>query len=214
MAQVTTPIHHFYHVYADGTWQDKVADHTRALKEYGLYENLNSFNVGCVGSTHNVEKVLDFLDKQGLKYNLVAEESTGWEQITLDPLWEMAKNDKNAYFLYCHTKGAANFDPVNLNWRLGMTRNLVVKWEKCIQALENGVSTVGCHYYLVNPDNPNPFWGGNFWWATGTHISLLDKCSREHRHCAESWIGTISSHPLYKPYDVWPASIGTAPPPY
>jgi len=214
MAQVTRPIHHFYHVYADGAWKDKVSDHVRALRQYGLYDNLTSFNVGCVGSNRNITEVLDFFDIQGLNCNLIASGPTGWEQITLDPLWELAKTDPEAHFLYCHTKGAANYAPVNENWRRGMTKKLVVEWEKCVQALEDCASTVGCHYYRINPDNPNPFWGGNFWWASGQHINLLEKCSREHRHCAEAWIGTVRDHPLYKPYDVWPVPIGTTPEPY
>jgi hypothetical protein len=214
MASTLRELHHFYHVYADGTWQDKAVEHVRALKQYGLYDNLSSFNIGCVGSVDNVARVVEFLDSQGVNYSLVAHEPTGWEQVTLDPLWEMAKTHQNDYFLYCHTKGAANYAPVNENWRRGMTRNLVVEWGKCVQAMDDGISTVGCHYYRVNPDNPNPFWGGNFWWATGTHINLLEKCSREHRHCAEAWIGTLKDSKIYKPYDVWPVVIGTFPEPY
>lgn len=207
-------LHHFYHVYADGNWRICVPNHLRALKQYGLYDKLSSFNVGLVGNTTNIETVLDFLDQNQVKYNVVAAPPTGFEQETLDPLWESAKNMENAYILYAHTKGSAFYDQINENWRNGMTRKLVVEWEKCVKTLDEGYSTVGCHFYRINPDNPNPFWGGNFWWVTSEHVKALEKVARDHRHCAEAWIGSIKDHKIFKPHDMFPVVIGTLPEPY
>ena len=204
-----TKIHHFYHVYADGDWHFKLSDHIRALKTYGLYDNLESFNIGCVGSDENFNNVVSLLQENGIKCTIVAHANTGWEQVTLNHLWLKAKTHKNDIFLYCHTKGAANISELNETWRRGMTRKLVVEWERCVYALEQSYSTVGCHYYSDNPDNPNPFWGGNFWWATGAHINLLNVCGNTRRHEAESWIGTIYQNEYYKPFNIWQTEIAS-----
>lgn len=207
-------LHHFYHVYADGTWQDKAEDHVRALKKYELYDNLSSFNVGLVGSDENAGRVIDFLEENNTKYTIVAHETTGWEQITLDPLWEMAKLNKNAYFVYGHTKGAANFHANSEVWRRGMTRTNIVEWQKCIQALNEGYSTVGCHYYPGREDQPYAFWGGNFWWATSAHVRSLDICRRASRYDAEAWIGSAYQLPEFNPKDLWPVPIFSPSEPY
>ena len=204
-----TKIHHFYHVYADGDWLSKLSDHIRALKTYGLYEKLESFNIGCVGSDTNFNNVVTFLQENNVKCTIVAHSHLGWEQITLNHMWLHAKTHQNDIFLYCHTKGAANNSELNEIWRRGMTRKIVVEWEHCVSLLEQGHSTLGCHYFPHNPDNPNPFWGGNFWWATGEHINLLKLCGNNVRHEAESWIGTIYTHESYKPASIWNAPIAS-----
>lgn len=202
-------LHHFYHVYADGYWQPIVKEHIRALKQYGLYENLESFNIGCVGSDENFNNLVNFLNEEDVDCTIVAHETTGWEQVTLKQLWLKAKDHPNDVFLYCHTKGAANAGYLQDVWRMGMTRKLVVEWVIAVEQLRNGFSTVGCHFHYNNIDNPNPFWGGNFWWATGKHINLLDECKNERRHNAESWIGTIYQSPEFNPLDIWPVPIAS-----
>jgi hypothetical protein len=37
------PIHYYYHVYADGAWEDAVKEHTDALRNNGLGSHLTSF---------------------------------------------------------------------------------------------------------------------------------------------------------------------------
>jgi hypothetical protein len=207
-------IHHFYHAYTNGKWKDKLKDHLHALKTYGLYDNLTSFNIGTVGTPQNHKKLLHFLDETNTKYTIIANEQTGWEQTTLKPLWETAKLNPNAYFVYAHTKGSANYNPINETWRKGMTRKIIVEWTQSINALNSGHSTTGCHYHHACATALHPFWGGNFWWATGTHISNLQQCPPTLRHYAEWWIGTLSENPIYKPYDLWPVGIGTPSDPY
>ena len=207
-------IHHFYHLYADGNWQMCVVDHIRALVQYGLYENLASLNIGFVGTPENILMAQEYLTLRGLAYNVAATSPGGWEQVTLDPLYEMAVRDPDAYYVYAHTKGAANFAPVNEVWRNGMTRYNIVEWERAVEVLDEGYTTAGCHYYPINFDNPNPFWGGNFWWATGKHISMLGICEKDHRHRAEAWVGKINEDPYYRNYDLFPVGIGTVPAPF
>jgi hypothetical protein len=198
-------------LYADGNWQMCVPDHIRALTNYGLYENLASLNIGFVGNPTNIVMAQEYLALHNINYNVAATAPGGWEQVTLDPLYEMAVQDQDAYYVYAHTKGAANFAPVNEVWRNGMTRVNIVEWERAVQVLDEGYTTAGCHYYPNNFDNPNPFWGGNFWWATGKHIAMLGICENDYRHRAEAWVGKIHGDPFYKQYDLWPVGIGTVP---
>ena len=95
-------LHHFYHVYADSHWQPIVKEHIRALKQYGLYENLESFNIGCVGSDENFNNLVNFLNEEDVDCTIVAHETTGWEQVTLKQLWLTAKDHPNDVFLYGH----------------------------------------------------------------------------------------------------------------
>lgn len=207
-------LHHFYHVYADGNWREIVENHLYALKNYGLYDNLDSFNVGVVGSEENVATFTAFLSECDYKFKIVATNSDGWEQVTINKLWETANSVDDSYFVYAHTKGAAHPHGVSFNWRNGMTRHLIVEWQKCVDFLNYGYSTVGCHLQPGREDQPHPFWGGNFWWATSEHIRSLGKCPENSRYDAEAWIGYCHLTSVYKPYDVFPVPIGTEPETY
>lgn len=207
-------IHHFYHVYVDGNWLEIVEDHLQALQKYGLYDNLASFNVGIVGSDQNVDTFIEFLRECDLNFKITATNTDGWEQVTLHPLWETSNLEENCYFVYAHTKGAVNSYDITSAWRRGMTRHLIVEWKKCVDALDSGYSTVGCHLQPGRPDQPFPFWGGNYWWATSKHIQSLGRCPEFTRYDAEAWIGTCHQTPIYKPYDVFPVAIGSESEPY
>lgn len=186
-----------------------VPDHIRALTHYGLYENLTSLNIGFVGNPANILMAQEYLTLRGLHYNVAATSQTGWEQVTLDPLYEMATRDPDAYYVYAHTKGAANFAPISEVWRNGMTLFTIVEWERAVEVLDEGYTTAGCHYQRIGPQVTSPYWGGNFWWATGKHIKMLGICAKDHRYCAESWVCLIYDDPYYKPFDLFPCEIGT-----
>lgn len=207
-------LHHFYHVYADGDWLEIAENHLRALTQYGLYDQLASFNVGIVGTEQNIATFTSFLQESSLNFKIVATSPEGWEQTTINQLWKLAKLEESCYFVYAHTKGAANPHGLTLNWRHGMTRHLIVEWQKCIEVLDSGYSTVGCHLQPGRPDQSLPFWGGNFWWATSEYIRSLSSCTENSRYDAEIWIGQSHLTPLYRPYDVFPVSIGTESDPY
>lgn len=208
-------IHHFYHLFADGNWSQAVNDHMRALTQYGLYNELTSLNIGFVGSESNIVMAQEYLQVRGITYNVAATAPHGWEQVTLDPLYDMCVENPDCYIVYAHTKGAANPASNTERWRTGMTRANIVEWEKAVAALDAGYTTAGCHYYAKNPDITNPFWGGNFWWATGGLIKALGRCQTRIRHDAEGWVGQLYENPeLFKPFDLWPVPIGTPSDPY
>ena len=183
-------------MYADGEWQVPLAEHIEALRSSGLLEQLDSLQVGIVGSFANTEQVIMALMEQKVRWTLCAQAREGWEQVTLDELWAFAQ-DNDGLVLYCHTKGAANFDPINNSWRRSMTYYNVIDWATPVAALRAGKSIAGCHWIrgsrATNPDNGDQgFFGGNYWW---THLEILRHNKPPDsalRHYAEHWLGHLS----------------------
>jgi hypothetical protein len=62
-------------------------------------------HVGTVGKPENRLKIKEWLKKSNFRGEVSAEENTGFEQVTLNAMFEHSmKND--GYYLYAHTKGA------------------------------------------------------------------------------------------------------------
>jgi hypothetical protein len=190
-------IAHFYHVYADGKWKDPLTDHIDALKEYGLYDSLNSFNVGVVGSEENANEVYDYLDSRDIQYTKLDWQTQGWEQVTMRHIPEYAKNN-NGFVMYAHTKGAHDPSPINISWRKSMTYYNIVNWKLPLELLAIGYDSVGCHWCN------NAFWGGTYWWASTNYIRRLSPLLYDDRWDAEHWIGQAEEKRLYDMNPGWP----------
>ena len=206
----TSQIHHFYHLFADGAWEEPVFEHFTALAESGLADEIEWVWVGFVGEPGNVGRAAKAIEATGVRYRWINFVTEGWEQATLHPLWEFAQ-DTDGPVLYAHTKGASRDEPIDRPWRRSMTELCVVQWRRCVEALDNGKLIVGCHWIKGQPEierlseawrnrqlNPpgldgvGGMFGGNFWW---TRLELLrQNCepSIEHRHAAEHWLGQLS----------------------
>ncbi len=107
--------------------------------------------------------------------------------------------------LYWHQKGSFH-DPKEktiVNWRDCMTYHLVKNWLLCINSLNSGFDSCGCHWMTGQVDGTMSLWGGNFWWATSDFINTLPPIennpriqhmggldSVQSRYEAEVWIGT------------------------
>ena len=187
-------IHHFYHIYADGLWQEPVVEHLDALIKFKLYDNLIIFGIGIVGSLENRNIVKNFLNSYNLnKIVYYNETEFGWEQETQDSLYNYCKNN-DGLILYTHTKTAGNYNDLHVRWRKTMEYYNVVRWNDCINFLNNGYSSVGC-YYLPIPDKLDPsmdgFYAGTFWWTHCKYIANFPKVARGNRYDAEGWIGFL-----------------------
>jgi hypothetical protein len=177
-------INHFYHIYAEGNWQEPVDEHINAVIDYGLRDSLNGFYVGIVGSQQNRNSVIEKLNQYDIDFSVVVEEDSGWEQVTMTKLHEFSKNN-NGFIFYAHTKSAHDPSPINIAWRKSMCYFNVVKWEDAINHLrEMNIDTVGCHWCK------DSFWGGTYWWATTSYLSSLEPPLNDNRWNAEEWIGS------------------------
>lgn len=189
-------LHHFFHCFAAGNWEQPVTEHCRALTEFGLYDELDTLMVGFVGSPDQIKAARCTLDVLVPKYQVCAEAETGWEQVTLDLLYQFVL-DHEGLVSYGHTKGASRNNAIDATWRRSMTYHCFVDWQRPVAALEAGKSIVGCHWIEGGPSSVPGFghggmMGGNFWW---THADLLRRNvppSHESRHAAEHWLGQLS----------------------
>lgn len=190
------PLHHFYHVYADGDWREAFSDHLRALNYNGLLEQLETFNIGMVGGEKNITAVKEWLNEQSVKYNVVAESPTGWEQETLIPLHDFTRSNEG-YISYAHTKGAAHYAEINVFWRKSMEWYNFCNWSEAVRVLDVGVKIVGCHW-IAGGTAENPAWGtggmfgGNFWWSSCEVLRQAPGIELDNRYAAEHWVGRLS----------------------
>jgi hypothetical protein len=186
-------IYHFYHVYADGKWEDPVKEHIDTLRKYNLYDSINKMFIGFVGNSDNIFKVKQFLNDK-IDYETLDEQPTGWEQVTLKHVQDHANSNIDDCIFYAHTKSSWDSRQININWRKSMTYYNIVKWQECFEKLTNH-DTIGCHW--VKNMGINGIWGGNYWWATCQYISQLPSLTYNKRHDAEEWIGSIKEKSMH-----------------
>lgn len=175
-------IDHFYHVYADGKWQEPLDEHCTALKDHGLYENLRGFYLGIVGTDDNAAAVIDRVNNHhGLSADVKVQQPIGWEQVTMEALKHHCITNDGCVF-YAHTKSSYNYNEFNSAWRTSMCYWNVVRWREAYEALETH-DIAGAHW--LN----NEMFGGTYWWARNTHIRKLRPLGYGSRFEAELWIG-------------------------
>lgn len=185
-------IHHFYHIYADGNCEAAIREHIRALKEGGLDDNLDTFNIGIVGSEVKRKEVLHCLRTLDICFRVVAESNTGWEQVTQTPMWDFAQTNSGT-ILYAHTKGASDPSEVNIRWRRSMTYWNVLRWQLCQDKLKDH-GAVGCHWLqplISMPEHTKGNWmfAGTFFWTHCEVMRTWQKPALTHRHEAEGFVG-------------------------
>lgn len=220
-------MHHFYHVYAAGNWQQPLIEHCHALTEYGLYNELDTFMVGFVGNDEQVKEARCVLDELTPNYQVCAIADEGWEQVTLNPLYEFVQNHAGPVS-YAHTKGSSRNDPIDIPWRRMMEYHCFVDWRTPVAVVESGDAIAGCYWLpgatptgegvrWVNgvPSGgigPGGIFGGNFWWTTCELLrrNLPPDCSS--RHAAEHWLGQLIPLAGAKVYSMKDFPIGDQPP--
>ena len=183
----------YYHIYAEGLWQEPVNEFLEALEKTGLDQNL--VHIGLVGSIRNRDQVAKLLHKR-LPFMTIRESEMGWEQFTLQWLWRECKLRRTERLLYCHTAGAVTFTPMKVAWRRNMFRQLTENAERIVQAL-HFVDAVGCHYIS---DHAGGYFAGNMWWANSSYIVKLPEPTFENRWGVETWL--FQGHPRF--IDLYP----------
>lgn len=156
---------------------------------------LGTLRLGVVGSLSDAKEVRARCSAR-VPTALVAHAEEGWEQVTLNRLYEdceqTPRRDEDVAVLYTHSKGVTSPSALNDAWRQSMTRCLVYDWASCIEWLSR-VEAVGCHWLTPErwPDCVTlPYFGGNFWWTRPEVLLRGGPCSVENRHEAETWLGS------------------------
>lgn len=192
-------VRHYYHVYADGYWKHILDDHLKALKDSGITWDLV---VGVVGSEESVQEVALQLPEE----TRIVGWPDGFEQHTLNLIYDDVQAGYDGPVLYAHTKGAGYPSAYSTDWRQCMTR-LVLDAEDCMRRLGEGSDTVGCHW-LTRADWPGriktPFYGGNFWWATSDHLRRLARPQETNRFDAEAWLASVRPRRPVSLVSGWP----------
>lgn len=209
-------LHHFYHIYAAGDWKQPLHEHLRGMIEYGLYYNLDTFNVGIVGSQEQCVSVEAYLTEQKIRHNIIATAESGWEQVTMIPMWEFSqKND--GLILYAHTKGSSNASDVNIRWRRSMIWHNVCHWREAVNELSTRSHAYGCHWIapLISgmPEHKvgNMMFAGTFFWMRSEVMARHPKPALTHRWEAEGFCGYGWHEKAYPIFDPTPYFPNTGP---
>lgn len=196
------PVYHWYHIFADGAWEQPAAEHAAALRDAGFAAS--RITAGLIGSGPRLAAARDWAIAELTDFGplgfVTAE--TGFEQVTLRAMqaWARGRFHGEAACLYAHTKGAYNPAPGSAAWRQHMTRQVVTGWRDCVQLLGDGHDAAGPSW-MMSPWYAAPFFAGNFWWARASYLARLPDVPRnllnatppgesgDNRWDAEVWIG-------------------------
>lgn len=133
---------------------------------------------------------------------------------TIAVMEEWVKDHPGWYVLYFHTKGAVTECDLNNRWRRCMMKGCILRWQDCIQALEQGFESAGVHWWPnkgVHGDQH--YYAGNFFWATSNFLRTLPSIYErariresgidnvDSRYESEVWIGNGPRLPRIKDMD-------------
>jgi len=107
---------HFYiflHIYADGNFiNESLNDFIPVFKKI----KPKKIFIGIVGNQDNRIKIKNILNYENILYEICDEQEAGWEQVTINKIYEFSLNNDGKFF-YCLTKVSGNFDEINVYWR-------------------------------------------------------------------------------------------------
>jgi len=220
-------IHHFYHIYCgfdyanrEDSWKPSLSVHLKSLKEYGLTDHISTIHVGIVGNDNHRKHVQDFITEHEINFTVVAESTSGFEQVTQNELYKFAQTN-DGYILYAHTKGSFNMNQQNSDWCKSMTYFNVVRWRDCVARLSK-FDAVGCNWFDFSGQSPphlggphvgQKWFAGTFWWSKLNRIRDIGHGpTMQTRWDAEVWIGqmpNISAYNITGPNTNYPNAVIT-----
>lgn len=207
------PLFAFYHIWADGEWEEPVEDFVRSVRDSGLDGELTGKFLGLVGTEENCIRVLSAMPGGWLP---VATAQEGFTQVTLAALRTFALCpgcSPDGLVFYGHNKGALNNTEINRRWRRSMYRHVFENWRVNVELLAD-YDAVGCHWLTqeefpqmsFRADLPAPrHFGGEVWAARLDYVRRLPPLRYDTRWDSEPWIGYCDG---MRPYDLlpgWPA---------
>jgi len=166
----TSDIYGFIHIGVMNDWQQILQNEMEAIHASGLFQETNTIFVGISGEKVSIPR--------GTKLAVHNPTLKAGENETIKFLHSMSKVLKNAKFWYIHTKGArwqaGTGEAKNSeSWRKYMQFFIIDNWRDCTQALETH-DVCGVEWTKSGWNNTYIF-SGNFWWATSSYLSKIDK---------------------------------------
>jgi len=172
----------FYHIYTSRHRKIgllMVDSQIRRLKRNGLFDRADKLYCVITGPyADDIEELVNLHGKFEILEKVYQDTDEEFEGRTLKYLWRLAEPEDSV--MYFHTKGISYvtgenkvqgwISPRNLRavngWRHGMEYFCIDDWRWQVDGLHKAYHTVG----IILLFWPFYMYGGNFWWATGTHI--------------------------------------------
>jgi len=157
----------FYHICELGNWDQIVNEQLDLIKSSGLYNIIESINIGFLGEKKHILPYLN--NKIKLVYH--SDNKTEYEMPTVNKIMEFCEKEEHEYYiLYIHSKGVTKLTTNKKEkyngqhyWRKYMNYWNITKHKICIEQLNKGFYTVGINCW-------GDHYSGNFWWANSIYI--------------------------------------------
>jgi len=159
--------------------------------------------VGSNDLLHDVDRVKRELKGHGIDYILVRNDRNLREVASFRPLLDVVGGDpnKDRAVFYAHTKGNSTYDNVEgaTYWRNVMYHELLDKWQRCVELIQEGYAFVGTHQMIWGATQKCPYpsrlahgqwmFAGTFWWFSAARVFSHPRWRivPQDRYGAEAW---------------------------
>lgn len=163
------------------------------FRESGLLDSADEFHIGINGGEESEPFAESILPAKATKVYHGLNCRT--EIRTLMHLQNVMRGRAGWKVLYLHAKGASHSPDEKMinNWRQCMMHNLVTNWLICINSLNSGFDSAGCHWKREQVDGTMSLWGGNFFWATSDFLNTLPPIESHPRIAAQGGVDDFRS---------------------
>ncbi len=168
-------------------WEEVVKEQLSLIKSSGLYNKIDSINIGALGhGLPRLKQILKAYPKAIVRAHSLNKKH--YEYYTLQLLYDDCMNGDLFQGLYMHTKGVS-FPKISGGkyWRDYMGHYNITKHQGCIDKLSMGYSLCGVKFLEWNG---KPHYSGNFFWFNSVYIQSLksvDTLNQKDRFQAEFW---------------------------
>jgi hypothetical protein len=187
----------------------------KALITSGLATQTNHFMIGVNGGSESVEMVKACMPENAkVVYHGLTSRSENLTLVELEK-WLPGHEDWNVLYFHSkgvtHEEGSAHFRYAS-RWRDCMMKHCIHNWRQCVESLDSGCDSVGCHWLTDQCGGTQNIWAGNFWWAKASFLLTLPSIfergrikqsgisSKESRFESEVWIGNGPKLPVIKDF--------------
>lgn len=143
------------------------------IDESGLVDTCDEFHVGINGGKESEIYADSVIPSKAVKiyHGLQCHN----ELRTIMHMQHTMRDRPGWKVLYFHAKGFRH-DPDNKmihRWRDCMMHHLVTNWLICVNSLNGGFDSAGCHWKTGQVNGHQSLWAGNFWWMKSEFLNTL-----------------------------------------